>query len=146
MLVRSLRESSFTMRSPLLVALILAVAVLHPTALGADDVEPTPIYVYSLTEAAIPVPDFDSDFLTWSVPVMRCESSGIADNINKSSGARGLLQLMAVHQNRAARLGLSWDDMLTPIPNLTVAESIWKEQGESPWIESASCVRRLLND
>ena len=112
-----------------------------------DDVyEPTPIYVYSLTEAAIPVPDLSVDFLTWSAPVVVCESSGIADNINKASGARGLLQLMTVHQKRAAVLGLSWDDMLTPIPNLTVAESIWKEQGESPWIESASCVRRLLND
>lgn len=132
-----------------LAALLVALAagvVAHGEAAGGDGWHPDALYVHDLNAPAIDVSGLDPTFLSWSAPVLVCESSGIADNVNKRSGATGLLQLMPIHQNRAAGLGFSWDDMKRPLPNLAVAQSIWLEQGASPWTESAGCVRRLLGE
>ena len=66
--------------------------------------------------------------------VIQCESRWRADAINPVSGATGLLQLMRVHEARAAQMGYVWSDMLRPEPNVRVAIAIWEEQSWRPWV------------
>jgi hypothetical protein len=84
-----------------------------------------------LAEAEARVP-FDRAFLDWAREVARCEST---NNPRATNGTQaGLMQIdIPSHRARIERLGFTPADMLEPIPNLIVAESIWREQGPSPW-------------
>lgn len=76
---------------------------------------------------------FSLDFLRWADSgVTRCEST---DNPRAQSGTHyGLLQIhLPSHEARIAKHGYTPADLLRPIPNLIVAESIWREQGAGPW-------------
>lgn len=72
-------------------------------------------------------------FLRWAdAGVSACEST---DNPKAVNGRQvGLLQIdIPSHEARIARHGYTPADMLRPIPNLIVAEDIWREQGAAPW-------------
>jgi hypothetical protein len=74
----------------------------------------------------------DQRFLDWARPVARCEST---NNPQARNGTQwGLLQIdIPSHRGRIERLGFRPEDMLEPIPNLIVAQDIWREQGAAPW-------------
>ena len=60
-----------------------------------------------------------------------CESSYREDAVNGRH--RGIYQISSVHQDRIARLGFTWDDMLEAEPNIVVARDLQREQGWRPW-------------
>lgn len=74
--------------------------------------------------------------------VVRCESGGRPWITNGSS--TGLTQLhRRWHEDRAARLGFTWDRMFEVVPNLTVAADLYHEQGLTPWNPSRYCWGRF---
>ena len=98
------------------------------TVAGASETMP---YVVALDRPAMLVP------VAWAEhagAVIQCESRWRETAVNPTSGATGLLQLMRVHERRAARLGYSWGDMLRAEPNVTVAIDLWRDQNWRPWV------------
>lgn len=89
-------------------------------------------WVWRVTHAEARTP-FSMDFLRWADSgVTTCEST---DNPKATNGRQvGLMQIdVPSHEARIARHGYTPADLLRPIPNLIVAESIWREQGAGPW-------------
>ena len=51
-----------------------------------------------------------------------------------AAGEVGIAQLYGVHRERAEKLGYTWQQVATePMANLLVAQSIYEEQGATPW-------------
>ena len=91
------------------------------------------LYIFALDQPAIDVSGLDHDFLTESVPVMLCESRGDPNAVSPTDDY-GLMQLNRRWQeDRANRLGFDWSQMLEPLPNILVAEAIWREQSWRAW-------------
>lgn len=66
-----------------------------------------------------------------AIEVAKCESGLHPTDTNGQY--MGLFQLGNYHKHRAAKLGYSWSDMLSPQPNINVAYDLFTEQGWTPW-------------
>jgi hypothetical protein len=66
--------------------------------------------------------------------ILHCESTFDPQKININSGARGLWQIMPVHEQKFVRRGWDyWSDWSNPFRNTKVAVDIYREQGLRAW-------------
>ena len=66
--------------------------------------------------------------------ILHCESTFDPQKININSGARGLWQIMPVHEQKFVRRGWDyWVDWSNPFRNTKVAVDIYREQGLRAW-------------
>ena len=113
--------------------IILSVAVLQSTATDAST-----LYVYDLNRPAVELP---GGMASGIASVVGCEARGDlmrpygipGHAVNRSSGARGQLQVHPIHAPAMARLGL---DYTIEYDRVLYAVRLWESGGWAPW----SCI------
>ena len=104
------------------------------TTLGGPTTTTTAIRTYTADEVkAIITEVFGEANAPSAIRVATCESGLNPRAISKGGGNWGLFQINKVHQQRVARMGYAWEDLLDPRVNSNVAKAIFDDSGWGPW-------------
>ena len=70
-----------------------------------------------------------------ALAIARRESGLRCDADNPTSSAAGLFQTIGLHRPRAARLGLTWEEIAGPdcLADVLLAHDMWRDSGWAPW-------------
>jgi soluble lytic murein transglycosylase-like protein len=103
-----------------------------PAAEPAPVADPAPAPSGGSVEDAIAT--YFGDVYDQAIGVARCESGLDPNAVSPGGGNWGLFQINAVHRQRVADMGYSWDQILDPYVNAAVARSIYDDAGGwGPW-------------
>lgn len=77
---------------------------------------------------------FGAEVAEEAVRVSGCETGGTWNPAARNGAHAGLFQLSRTyHEDRARRLGFTWEQMFQVEPNIAVAVDIYRESGWTPW-------------
>ena len=126
-----------------LIAAILIPLTLTPFPARADELNsPTPTYAdviaYMRTlpaQTLIEIAWAGTGQTERALAIARRESGLRCDADNPYSSAAGLFQTIGIHRARAARLGLSWQEIAGPdcLADVLLAHDMWVDSGWRPW-------------
>lgn len=130
-LVEALAASTSTTTAPPTTSTTAPPKVSHPArTIRAASVEPGPIP--DMIRAGFA--RFGSAVAEQAVRVSGCETGHTYDPHATNGAHAGLFQLSRTyHEERARKLGYSWDRMFEAGPNIAVAADLYAESGWGPW-------------